>query len=79
MANARRRTQRITTRSNTRSTMTRPTGTEARVAVFESDADRASKALDWQAQYKYVTSDLRQLLVVSVILFVLLFVAGFFI
>lgn len=73
MANARRRTQRTTTRSNIRSTGTSSTG------VPISDVERVSKAMDWQTQYKYVTGDLRQLLIVSIIIFALLFVAGFFI
>ncbi len=73
MANARRRTQRTTTRSNIRSTGASSTGAPI------SDGERVSKAMDWEAQYKYVTSDLRQLLIISVIIFVLLFAAGFFI
>jgi hypothetical protein len=73
MANARRRTQRPTTRSNTRFTVASSTGTAS------SDGERVSKAMDWEAQYKYVTSDLRQLLIVSIIIFALLFVVGFFI
>jgi hypothetical protein len=73
MANARRRTQRPTTRSTTRSTVARSTGTAS------SDGDRVSKAIDWETQYKYITGDLRQLLIVSIIIFVLLFVVGFLI
>lgn len=79
MANARRRTQRTNTRSTTRSAIVRPTGTGTMAAVSENDGERISKAMDWQAEYKYVTSDLRQLVVVSAILFVLLYVVGFFI
>ena len=72
MANARRRTQ-------------RPSRTAARVAArntgegaLESSEMRGATMVDWQKEMHYINKDLRDLLVISAILFVLLFVVGFF-
>jgi hypothetical protein len=75
MANTRRRTQR-TTRTATRSAAARSGGAGA--AVMESEEARLGRQRDWQNEFKYISGDLRQLLIVSTILFVLLFVVGFF-
>ena len=78
MANARRRTQRTTTRN--RSTSLRPAGTGTLATAPEvSEQERISRAMDWQGEYEYIKKDLRQLMLVSTILFVLLFAIGFFI
>ena len=78
MANARRRTQRITTRSGTRSTALRSAGMETLATVPEvTEQERASRAMNWQVEYEYVKKDLRQLLLVSAFLFAFLFVVGF--
>jgi hypothetical protein len=76
MANARRRTQR-TNRTVTRMAARSEGATSAAVAV-ESEEVRAGKMLDWQNEMKYINHDLRELLIISVSLFVLLFIVGFF-
>lgn len=73
MANARRRTQRAN-RSAARSTLARPAG----VAIIETEEARLGRTIDWQNEFKYIREDLRHLLVVTIILFVLLFAVGFF-
>lgn len=47
---------------------------EARYTPTKSAAD-----IDWNEEYKYVFSDLRMLLIVSVILIAIIILAGFFI
>ena len=77
MANARRRTQRgsrtaarnIANASATAGTMT---------ATLEAEEIHASRLVDWQREMKYINKDLRELMIVSSILFVFLFVVGFF-
>ena len=39
---------------------------------------RGATMVDWQKEMHYINKDLRDLLVISAILFVLLFVVGFF-
>ena len=71
MANARRRTQRpsrTTTRMAARATQ--PT-------VVDAHESRAT-AVDWQREMNYIHKDLRDILIISVILFALLFTVGFF-
>jgi hypothetical protein len=77
MANARRRTQRAS-RTGTRSTTTRSAGSGALAATMEAEEVRAGRRVDWQNEFVYINKDLRQLFVVTIILFVLLFVVGFF-
>jgi hypothetical protein len=77
MANARRRTQRAT-RTSTRSSTSRPTGTGVLAGTLEAEEARMGRTVDWQNEFRYISADLRQLLIVSVILFVLLIAAGFF-
>lgn len=76
MGNARRRTQRTNSRAAARTAIARSSA--AGVAVFEGEDTRAGRTIDWENEFKYVTTDLRHLLVVSIILFALLFVVGFF-
>jgi hypothetical protein len=77
MANARRRTQR-TSRTGTRSTTTRSAGTGALAATMEAEEVRAGRRVDWQKEFVYINKDLRQLFIVTAILFVLLIGGGFF-
>jgi hypothetical protein len=77
MANARRRTQRTTTRNRSTSLRTAGMGTAA-TAPEVSEQERISRAMDWQGEYEYIKKDLRQLMLVSTFLFVLLFAIGFF-
>ena len=74
MANARRRTQRTTR------TIARNMAGAATAAATTVDADdaRSSRTMNWQNELKYINHDLRYLLTISTILFVLLFVIGFF-
>jgi hypothetical protein len=74
MANTRRRTQRAN-RTAARTAIARQPGAAA--ATLESEDVRMGRTIDWQSENKYITTDLRQLLIVSIILFVLLFVVGF--
>ena len=74
MGTARRRTQRTTTRtSTTRSRLLAP-----ETAAAEVEEVRAARAVDWQTEYKYVINDIRQLFIISAVLFVMLFVVGIF-
>ncbi|MCC6453419.1 MAG: hypothetical protein IT328_00605 [Caldilineaceae bacterium] len=77
MANARRRTQRAS-RTGTRSTTTRSAGSGASAATMEAEEVRAGRRVDWANEFVYINKDLRQLFIVTIILFVLLFVVGFF-
>jgi hypothetical protein len=70
MTNARRRTQRPNR------TATRVAARAAGVATLENEEPRASM-IDWQSEMKYINKDLRELLIITVVLFVLLFVVGF--
>jgi hypothetical protein len=45
---------------------------------MDAEEARMGRTIDWENEFKYITTDLRQLLIVSIILFVLLFVVGFF-
>jgi hypothetical protein len=74
MANARRRTQRPS-RTATRMAARTGGGTSAPV---ETEGTRASNMIDWQKEMLYINKDLRELLIISVILFALLFLVGFF-
>ena len=69
MGTARRRTQRTTSRT---------TATRSRLLAPETPAAEADLAVNWQTEYKYVFNDIRQLLIISAALFVMLFVVGFF-
>lgn len=51
----------------------------AGAAVADSDEVRAGRMMDFQVEMKYIHQDLRELLIISVCLFALLFVVGFFI
>lgn len=73
MANARRRTQRAS-RSTTRNTAART----AAPAALESEEARLGRRVDWQNEFVYIRKDLRQLLIVTAVLFVLLFAVGYF-
>lgn len=75
MANARRRTQR-TSRTATR--MATRTAGNGSPAVSDAGTPRSASLADWQQEMHYINKDLRDLLIVTVILFVLLFVVGFF-
>ena len=70
MTTSRRRTAR-TTRA------TRP----ASVAVFDGPASEREtqpvKAVNWETEYGYVLRDIRQLFIISIIIFVLLIGVGF--
>lgn len=72
MANARRRTQR-TSRTATR--MAARSGGAAAVSDVESSP---ISMVDWQKEMHYINKDLRELLIITVLLFVLLFAVGFF-
>ena len=48
------------------------------VAATEQSALSASEAAAWESGYDYVFSDLRKLAIVSLSLFVVIIVAGFF-
>lgn len=58
---------------------TTPAKSGAAAAVAESDEARAGRMMDFQIEMKYINHDLRELLIISVILFALLFLVGFFI
>jgi hypothetical protein len=73
MANARRRTQR-TNRTSTRSSV----AASSMAAALESEEIRTTRIVNWQSELKYINQDLRDLLIISTILFVLLFAVGFF-
>lgn len=76
MANARRRTQR-TSRTTSR-IASRNAGTGAMAATFDADETRLGKTIDWEHEMKYIKKDLRELMIITVILFVLLFAVGIF-
>lgn len=74
MANARRRTQ-------------RPSRTTSRVAArnagpgalaMDAQETGLGKKVDWEHEMKYIKKDLRDLLIITIILFVLLFAVGIF-
>ena len=46
-------------------------------ATLEAEEIHASRLVDWQREMKYINKDLRELMIVSSILFVFLFVARF--
>jgi hypothetical protein len=74
MGTARRRTQRTTSRTTaTRSRLLAP-----ETPAAEAEEVRTARAVNWQTEYKYVFNDIRQLLIISAALFVMLFVVGFF-
>jgi hypothetical protein len=73
MANARRRTQR-TNRTAARAAA-RNAGPAAAVEAAEA---RTSAMIDWQKEMQYINKDLRELLIITVSLFALLFIVGFF-
>lgn len=74
MANARRRTQRTSRTAARVAARHNPAAGAAPVA----EELRTGGTIDWQNEMKYINKDLRQLLIISASLFVLLFVAGFF-
>ena len=78
MATPKRRTQRSA--RTTARIAARNSGTVAPAAAGgESEEARAGKMMDFQNELKYIYHDLRELLVISVSLFALLFLVGFFI
>lgn len=74
MANARRRTQR-TNRTIARNMASAAT---TAAAVPNSEEVRSSRTMNWQNELKYINQDLRYLMTISAILFILLFAIGFF-
>jgi hypothetical protein len=76
MANARRRTQRTSSRSAAR-VAARTAGDVAGGALEADEGGMASK-VDWQKEMFYINKDLRELLIISVALFAVLFIVGFF-
>lgn len=77
MANARRRTQRGS-RTAARNMANASAAAGPMIATLESEEIHASRMVDWQKEMKYINKDLRELMIVTSILFVLLFVVGFF-
>jgi hypothetical protein len=77
MGNPRRRTQR-TNRSAVRQAARNVSSANAAAVAVESEEVRASKMRDWQIEMKHINHDLRELLIITVILFALLFAVGFF-
>jgi hypothetical protein len=74
MATNRRRTTRSSTlRTNTVKVYPTGSATPASVAATETPA---TEAIDWQTEYAYVHKDLRQLVIISAILFGLLLLGG---
>jgi hypothetical protein len=57
----------------------RSTGLGSSTATLESPETRVSSMVDWQKEMFYINKDLRELLIITIILFVLLFIAGFLI
>ena len=76
MANARRRTQRPS-RTNSRMAA-RNAGPTAETTALESEKTHAGNLVNWENEMKYINKDLRELSIISVALFALLFMAGFF-
>jgi hypothetical protein len=76
MANARRRTQRPS-RTNTRMAA-RNAGPSAAATTLEAEKTHAGNLVNWDNEMKYINKDLRELAIISVALFALLFVVGFF-
>jgi len=77
MANPKRRTQRSA--RTTARIAARNSGTVVSSAGPDSVEARAEKMMDFQNEMKYINHDLRELMIISVSLFALLFVVGFFI
>lgn len=76
MANTRRRTQRAG-RTTARAT-SRNAGPGAAVAAVDAEKAHSSNMANWQIEMKLIYKDLRELMIISVALFVLLFGVGFF-
>ena len=76
MANTRRRTQR-TGRTTTRAT-SRNAGPGAVAAALDAEKAHSGNMANWQIEMKLIYKDLRELMIISVVLFVLLFGVGFF-
>lgn len=74
MANARRRTQRS---SRTTSRVAARNAGPGALAI-EGDENRLGKTVDWEHEMQYIKKDLRDLSIITVILFVLLFAVGIF-
>ena len=74
MTNARRRTQR-TNRTPTKAASQASGGAAA--TLNPEEAHNGAK-VNWQNEMVYINKDLRELLIISVSLFALLFVVGFF-
>lgn len=72
-----RRTTRRTTTPRPRATVA-PAASSAAAAV-ETLPSESGKRVDWKTEYAYVVSDLRNLGIVTVGIFALLFIIGFFI
>ncbi|HXF62461.1 MAG TPA: hypothetical protein VNK95_12650 [Caldilineaceae bacterium] len=73
MATTRRRSQRGSQRST--SVRVQPADAGARPAAEA----KTTQEIDWQTEYAYIGKDLRQLAIVSTILFALLLIGGLFI
>ena len=80
MANARRRTQRTgrtTARSTTRQ-VARNVGPSAEATAMEAETAHMGNLANWQIEMKLIHKDLRELMIISIALFALLFAVGFF-
>jgi len=77
MATPKRRTQRSA--RTTARIAARNSGTVVTSAGSDSLEARAEKMMDFQNEMKYINHDLRELMIISLSLFALLFVVGFFI
>ena len=74
MTNARRRTQ----RSNRGSTKAASQASIGGATTLAPEEVRAGAKVNWANEMVYINKDLRELLIISVSLFALLFVVGFF-
>src|SRR5690349_16204313 len=67
------------TTSGARATTTVTRSGMSATAVADAEEARAGRMMDFQVEMKYINHDLRELLIISVCLFALLFLVGFFI
>jgi hypothetical protein len=77
MTNARRRTQR-STRGSTKAASQASIGGTAGTTTLDTEDARNGAKVNWANEMVYINKDLRELLIISVSLFALLFVVGFF-
>jgi hypothetical protein len=76
MATARRRTQR-TSRSGVRQAARNAAASGIKTPVMDTEESHASHMRDWQIEMKHIYHDLRELMIISVSLFALLFIVGY--